>query len=365
MIYFVLVLFILFMQIMSYIVENNTAIIKKEKFHEIFFVIVFMVMALVCGLRSRSVGADTWNYERIFYRIGSYSFYEIFSSYKYNSVEIGWNVMCKLIYMVKPDYYVFQIIESFLFCFGFMIFIKNNVKDYNLATWVFLSLLYLYNFNVSRQMLAVMFTVNSFQYLFEKKMFKAFIMVFLGFLFHASAIVFFAAFPIYYMFKFKQLRKFLFAILIIVALTFNDIFKYLRNNWLFLKLYFGDYLSNDREIQTAGLIRILWIIVCFMAIYELISDRTENRQKNKIAAIFSMFWVAANVIGLGFNYFQRVGWYFEPFVIILFDNVLTLINKYKTLKTIYYLGSVLCLIAYFLLASHEDLYLSYSFLFNK
>lgn len=363
MIYILLVLFIFSTELLFHIADGKIKILKKYDSRTMMLTVIFIVMALVCGLRSTSVGADTQNYERIFYRISGYSFQEIFSEYKYNYIEIGWNIASKLVYMMHLDYFAFQIIESFVIYFGFMIFIKRNVKEYNLAVWVFLSLIYFFNFNTSRQMVAVMFAVNSFQYLCEKKNLKAFIMVALGALFHATAFIFLAAFPIYYMCKIKRLRKYLLILIVIAIFWFDDIFKFLKANLFYLSILYESYLSNSLKIQTAGFVRILWIIVCIMAIYELVADKSADRQKNNVAAIFSIAWVACNVIGLRFNYFERVGVYFEPFIIILFDNMLTLI-KDKTLKTVYYMGSVLCLIAYFLLASRSSQLISYSFFFE-
>lgn len=363
MIYILLVLFILFTEILFHVVDKKIIIFKKVDSHAISLTIIFVAMALVCGLRSTSVGADTRNYERIFYRISDYNFHEIFSNYRYNYIEIGWNIVNKLAYMMHLDYFAFQIIESFLIYFGFMIFIRKNVKEYNLAVWVFLSLIYFYNFNTSRQMVAVMFAVNSFQYLCERKTFKAFIMVAIGVLFHATAFVFLAAFPIYYMCKIKRLRKYLLVLIVIAILWYNDVLNFLKTNLVYIRMFFESYLSNSLKIQTAGFVRILWAVVCIMAIYELIADKSEDRQKNNVAAIFSISWVACNIIGLSFNYFERVGVYFEPFVIILFDNMLTLI-KDKIIKTVYYIGSVLCLIAYFILASRSDQLISYSFFFK-
>ena len=73
-------------------------------------------------------------------------------------------------------------------------------------------------------------------------------------------------------------------------------------------------------------------------------------------AAFSLFYVASNIIGLSFNYFERLGCYFAPFVMITFERFGMQI-KNTIIRRMYYCGLVVCFSIYFILSTKTEQYL--------
>ena len=122
---------------------------------DFFLVPLFLLLSLIMGFRAISVGVDTLNYYHTFMQISKMNFEDLLIGFTYDDAEIGYVIFIKLISMLFDDYFAFQIITSFLFCFFMIFFIRENAINYITSSVVFIALLYLLSFNISRQMLAV------------------------------------------------------------------------------------------------------------------------------------------------------------------------------------------------------------------
>lgn len=315
----------------------------------------------ISAFRSVEVGADTMNYARIFRILCNSTWRDIFSSFKYQGTEIGFNVMAKAVGTCGGDYYVFQLLICALFCFGFYPFISKNCLNSVLAMTVFYgSGLYLYSFNISRQMVAVMFVANAWDCLSEKRNKKFVILLFLACVFHSTAVIFLLAFLGYYCWKNKLGRMLLIALLVTFLIFYMRFFDMVKP--LLRKYYnYASYLDNNLEKQTAGMIIYFWIIVVVMALLTIYYCRKEKTQFS-IIGFFSIVYVVCNIVGLQINYFYRIGYFFMPFLIPLFDNFYYLIKR-KYMAKAYMLSAIMCLNIYFILSINASQYKYSSFLF--
>ena len=309
----------------------------------------FLILALCAGLRNISVGSDTHSYAKHYIVICHSSLKDILSNFKFYGMEIGYNLLCKLISYISPNYYFFQIIVCFLFCFGMMRFIKKNAINPLLSVSVFLgSGMYLYSFNILRQMLAVMLVANAWEYLKSKKYFRYISIVLIATTFHITALSFFVSFIIYSLWKYRKLRKYIVLGILFTGLEYERILIFLTP--ILKRFYnYGNYLVNDRAKQTAGFVTIFWIIILVMALIELLYKNEQGSSKN-LYSVFSIITVVCNFIGLHFNYVDRIGFFFMPFWILLFDNFYFIIAT-KIIKTIYLCGTITCMLIYFIISS--------------
>lgn len=320
----------------------------------IYLALVFIALFLIMGLRSTTVGVDTFHYSLIYKAISNMTFTDIFRGKSH--FEVGFALLMKISSMIIDDYYFYQLISSLLFCFLFYRFIRENNSAFFTASILFIAIVYLTAFNISRQMLAVAFVASAWNSL-KNKQYKLFVSFFLlAFSFHTSAIV---AVFIYLIYFYRNNRKIV-CLLSILVLIFPYIF---HATIPFLERYFTayeSYYSNTREIQEANLVKILWGIEAFLALFILLHGRRFDSEKQFIA-LMCLIFVMTNVIALSFNYFERVGLYFSPFLILLFE-VFGDDLKRRTMRQLYYAGVNTCFLLFFLRASSVEQYVYSSFL---
>ena len=239
-------------------------------------------------------------------------------------------------------------------------FLNENVKSKIILTTVFLgSGLYLFAFNINRQMIAVALAALSWNYLCKGKNAKAIIMLFLASTFHLTAFVFVIA----YIFYIIRKRKILFGTAIIFGVIAAINYKFVISvASRYLGGEYATYWNNLRTKQTIGLSIIIFIIVLLLAMYVLL-QKNKFTAIEKVYAVFSAIYVICNFIGVYFNYFERIGIYFLPFVILEIDAVAQKI-KSKDIHKLYISGVSVCYSLYFLVSCSTTQYV-YHFLWNK
>lgn len=316
----------------------------------------FGVIILISALRNVNVGVDTKSYLQHFYLIANTSIIDIITTYKYLGFEIGYNLLCKSFSFIFPNYYVFQMFISFIYCYGMMKFIKNNTYNVYLCIILFLGLeLFTYSLNISRQMLAVMILCHAWNYLIKDKFTKSVLLFFLALTFHATSVVFVLVYIVY---KLRN-KQYIFYTIPFFLVLFS--FNYQLIIGIFKKYfpYYINYYVNERNIQSAGSIIIVWLIIGVLSIY-IIYNKKNLIIKDKLYATFSLVYIFCNVVGLSFNYFERIGIYFLPFVLLLFDRYYVLIDT-KKLKFLYFFGTATCFLVLFFITVLTSSQYQYSF----
>lgn len=342
-------------------VKKDTWIYQKRD--SIYLIIWFLLAAMIMGLRSVNVGTDTLSYANHFKIISAASWSEIFGNLRflrYNSFEIGYVCLAKLCSILVNSYSFLQFVLSIIYCFAMLSFLNENVKSKIILTTVFLgSGLYLLAFNINRQMIAVALTALSWNYLCKGKNAKAIIMLFLASTFHLTAFVFVIA----YIFYIIRKRKILFGTAIIfgviAAINYKFVISVASRN---LEGEYATYWNNLKTKQTIGLSIIIFIIVLLLAMYVLF-QKNKFTAIEKVYAVFSAIYVICNFIGVYFNYFERIGIYFLPFVILEIDTIAQNI-KSKDIHKLYISGVSVCYSLYFLVSSSTTQYV-YHFLWSN
>ena len=328
-----------------------------------FLILVSIATIFIMGLRSVDVGADTINYSGKFNEISLTSWKKIFESLdgvlKYNGLEIGYVITAKVTSLIIDDYIFFQFLLALIYGLSMVLFFRENVKSKILLTTVYLgSGLYLLPFNINRQMIAVAFTALSWNCMCKKKIFRAFLFLICAVSFHYSTIFFIIA----YIFYIIRNKKILFGIsiigIILAFINYQFLISLVSRNFAI----YGNYYGNSRTRQAIGLSIIIYSILLLIALYILIS-KNKFTSIEKVYAVFSMIYVICNFIGVYFNYFERIGIYFLPFIILELDTIGKKI-KATDFHKLYISGVSICYSLYFLLSTTSEQY-TYHFFWDK
>lgn len=355
MVYQLLVLFLLLISIFHYLIKQYVGYSWSHR--KIFLIPIFIFLFSIMGFRSVYVGVDTYTYSMMYNWVSNESFITLFADYFYDSIEIGYCLLAKVSSFVIDDYYFFQITVSFLFLFFIYKFILDNSNRFITASIIFISIgIYLSAFNITRQMLAVSIVANIYTYLRRNKPQKAFLLTLIALTIHVSSIISIFIYVIYY---FKENKKMIFCILLslcIFCLFFENAINIISN---YFPVY-SNYYSNQKQIQEANMVKVLWAIEFLMSIYILYRKRIFNSDKRFIA-VMCLIYVVSNWIGLSFNYFERIGLYFSPFLILLFESYGDSLKR-RSLRFSYYAILNCCFMIYFLKSSSSGQYIYSSFL---
>lgn len=355
MVYKLLVLYLFLVAIIYQFVKSTQKTNWENK--NLFLIPAFFGLFFVMGFRGISVGADTYNYSLVFNSISKLPISNVLSEFYPCDVEIGFAILAKISSIIIDDYYFFQVFISFLFCFLMYRFVRDNATGYMTATILFMSLgIYLFSFNGIRQMLAVAFIVNAWSE-WRKSNYKAVIILSLiAISIHFSAVVSVCIFAIYSIRNNRKLVVASFLIVLIFPYLFNDVLPFVAK---YLTAY-DNYYGNNREIQEANLVKVLWGIEGLIALY-ILFDKKKFHAEDQFVALMSLINVTSNIISQYFNYFERIGLYFSPFLILLFGIIGNNIKDLFLIKC-YYITLNICFLLFFFRATSTGQYI-YSFFF--
>lgn len=352
MIYTSLILWILISSILCF--GRHLDVNRNRK---IFIILSFIYMGVIMAFRSVEVGVDTKNYQTIFELMSDTRITDILSNFHTYSMEVGYALFMKICSIIYPNYYFFQVVFTIIFSILAAKFIYEETDNIFVGVIVFLGIgIYATTFNIARQMLATVLVANSWTLLKRERRITAILCVLIASTFHFTAFIFFAAFVVYFYKNNKYIIRALPIMVLIVALNFRKLFPIVTKYFSF----YHNYYANEKVIQTAGHVWIIWTIVFVVALIIIYLAKKSNLEHSMVA-LFALIWVACNVIGLSFNYFERIGLYFIPFIPVLFsfsDEYL----KNRTVQRIYISSMSLAFMAYFLISMNSTQYVYSTFL---
>ena len=140
------------------------------------------ILLLICmaGLRSISVGTDTFSYEDIYYWI---------EAGNANFIEPGWRFLNWLIQYVGGNFNMLLMVVAILTLLPVGFVIKQCSPAPSLSLFLYFSLFtYLQSYNLMRQMLAVSIVLLGYTYLYKQQRVRYLICVAFAMTFHTSAL---------------------------------------------------------------------------------------------------------------------------------------------------------------------------------
>ncbi|MEY8410144.1 EpsG family protein [Lachnospiraceae bacterium 62-26] len=329
--------------------------LKFQRNKNLYLFLTFLPCFLMMGLRNVTVGVDTHTYSLYYSYIASSSWHDILTGTASYGLELGWRIVYKLCSYLSDSYYLFQIFFSIIYCWLYAKFLKKTVPNIFIAVILFLGVgLFTGAFNVQRQFLAAVILANGYLFFRDKKRMQAVLFFILAFLVHRTSFLFLAVLGVYQLRNSRWIIRLMpFAIFVI---AYN--YKYLID---IAKIYFPEYRNyyvNEKLIQTVSGVWIIWIIIIVLSAYTLYSRKIKSNDF-KVYCIFGLAYVVCNIVGLYFNYFERIGLYFMPFLPAFFYGFGEQIHN-KGYKLTYSMGLVLSFTAYYLLGCFTGTALTYS-----
>lgn len=334
------------------IIKNRRFNVEKGK--KFFYIFFFVGCTIVMALRSESVGVDTQRYAQLFEMTKSVTINDMLQVSTYNR-RIGYMLLMKLSGSMNGSYYFFQMVVSILFNYCSYKFISKNCESPFLAVSVFLGCgFYLSALNVARETLAVVIVLCAWNLLQEHKNIKALLLFIIAFSFHTTALVFLIAYLIY-MIKDKQWVLRLLPIgVLAAAINYKTIID-------FAAVYFisyDNYYKNKKTVIEAGGVTLIWIIIIALSVY-CVYNKKKFSNMDRIYGVFCMICIVTDIIGMYFNYFDRLGTYFILFECLMLESVANSIESLST-KKLFKGGVSLSFLAYFLLSALTSAQYSYS-----
>ena len=344
--------------IVTYVFSKAQNPLVSKQVKQFYLNSIFLLLSLIMGLRGVSVGTDTESYQQIFHRIASSPVSLDDIGFFNDSIEIGFLLYTKVLSLICNDYQFFLLISAFIFCFLMKRFIEYSTKDYFIASVIFFSIgIYLAAFNIYRQMLAVAFVTNGWIFFSERNYIKAVLVTVLAVTFHVSAIIYFLVYLAYYFKDNRIVMRVAPLMMVVVLVSFNFI---IANIAPYIEHY-RNYIGNQKTIQDANFVMILWLIECLVSLAFIYKPSMPPLRQ--FVGNMCLMYVLMNLIGLSFNYIERFGLYFAPFLILLFCNFSDVI-KNRVAKDVLFLGMVTCFLVYFIMSTSSEQYLYVSPLLN-
>lgn len=293
--------------------ENNSiGMIRKETRWMFFFMII---CALVMGARAETVGEDTQRYMSYFNYVTSLPWESIRLGAINTGLDIGYVILMKGISLIYNNYYFFQMAISLFICVGFAYFIIKNKIDTAIGVSVFLGNgLFFAAFNTTRQSCAMTILLIAWSLLQEKKYLRVMLLTILAISIHMSAILFLIAMIIFVFRKHKFIYWIVPGSTILIGLLYRQLLSFLAG----ILPQYSHITSNNNQYMSVGLSSIVWIIAIAFSLFILKKGELYS-ENEKIYAVCALFYPVFSCLGLVVNSFERLGFYFMPFVPVVVD----------------------------------------------
>ena len=320
----------------------------------------FTILFLISSFRDYRVGIDTLNYIRKFSLIQNYTFRQILSGVYTERVEFGYALLNRLCGIVFGHPRSILIVSSAIVCYGMAHYICRYT-DYGLEAVILFTCcgLFLDSLNITRQTMACVMMVNAWGALTHKTYGKSAAWFLAGISLHITSVVFSVVYFFYFFRGSRRVVILSFLASLVPAVFFRPILRFASE---FVNAF--RYFDNaDAKIHAGG-IWLLWAVELLMAAFFLVSWLSGKRKESWLmeadrscVPIFVVYYIVFTFLGTKFNYLNRFGIYFLPFLIPLFLNLGKILKHSAPLyDRLYRIGWMAGFIGYFLLSAGADQY---------
>lgn len=171
---------------------------------------------------------------------------------------------------------------------------------------------------------------------------------------HTTALICILAYVIYLFKDNKFFLKVAPIIVLLVAVNYKRVIAYFS---IFFVSY-SNYFKNKKTLTEAGGVAVIWAIIIMLSLYCIYNKRKFSNME-RVYGIFCIICIITDILGMYFNYLDRLGTYFILFEILLIDSIANRIEDYSFSK-VYKIGVSASFLAYFLLSSLTSIQYQYS-----
>lgn len=322
---------------------------KENKWLKIFYrnCAVF-ILTIVFGFRDYGVGTDTKNYLEIFNRIGS----------KFtNKTYVYEKGFCFVSILTNK---IFGSFTVFLLVFGLILHWNLVMSFCKLSESPSISMLCYFGFclfaqscNILRQYVALSFCLIALCYLLKSNSIMKFIsFVFIGFLFHKTALIFLVVIPLKYI-KFSKLTA---LILICLFILVNPLLPYFVKvvDFIFSGVNYLKYLNISSNLFTFENILSLFVMLVVVLLLIIFKNRIEKQTENKeeysyYSNIFLIFVGLFIMSMFTTELVNRIAIFFMPSVFFIIPIILKTFKPYTKKLMICFLMLTFIFLASYLL----------------
>lgn len=335
----------------------------KKMANLIVVIILFPVCSFAMGFRDINVGVDTVEYKIIFDDYLNYNWNKIITDdSSEDRIELGFKILMKVCGEIYPNYYFYQFIFSIIYIFLNLNLIYRYTSNVILTCAFFLGGgMFMQAFNIARQMFAVAIVGYAIISLLNDKFFKSIFIIIISYFFHSSSLIVLILVLLYPFRKYKFAMTIAPIILIILIILINDIL--LQAVFVIFGDKYLEYIINDYSRPNTGIMtKMMWIINFIVAI-TIYYFGDKKQYSIKFLALSTLIAVSCFWVGLFINYADRMGLYFLPCILLLYDKVGESIKSPIT-KYLYTNGLTLFYIIYFCYWTSINKAVSYNVIFN-
>lgn len=290
---------------------------KSDKKKFAFLCVAFLELVAFTGLRAYNIGSDTETYLRYIDKYRGVSFREIFD-FSNAEFERGYTVfmrICSYFNFTKTE---FLFLISIVTYFPFFVFIYRYSDYPEVSVFVyFATSLFFYSLGIFRQMIAISICLTGVPFITERKPLRFFIVIFIAYLFHKTALIWLL---LYFLYPLKGAKpvKF-FAIVALIILPFGRPLAILATKFL---PEYEHYLNSKYDPNDGSYIGIAFYYIILLMYFAL---NYFNRKLSKIERLSVTAFCITLVLqatAYSFDILGRMIVYFSVFLTILVPSFL-------------------------------------------
>lgn len=303
-----LILYIVMFLIASFVLSLCKKNEKNKVINKILFLAAIVLPIFILGFRYY-VGADYENYLIMYEKYKNISIVDAFGS----KIEILNILLCKLIYIIYDNKYIFILIYAILtVTISFKAILNIESKNTFLITFMYLCLFFAFAANGVRQSLAIAIILYAYTILF-KDIKKFFLLCLIAFFVHSSAIVILPIGIIYYITKNTKICNFIILITYAMMILLICIGLPFTSSNMFIQKLLG-YLEINGDVEFGIGVLLLNLPVLLLSIFFYNKNREENYSLYIIIFIVNIMFSYLGYINISLN---RFAYYFSIIQIFL------------------------------------------------
>lgn len=348
---YIYIIYILFSFLLYHIMldgVNKHAFPRLYDKRRLYYVVcVGFLLILILSLKDVSVGTDTKNYYYLFMYDHGFPDYNAGNE---AGKELAFQFLRYICYNLNLGWIGFSVVVSCLIVVPMCIFFYKYSENVWSAFFIYMTI-GLFGMNVSgiRQSIAVSMVLLGIMYLYRNKYLVFIFFVFLGYLFHTSALFALSIIVVPFIkYRSKQQMTLLLALPLLARvfgfLLFGALSSYMYERYV-------DYLSADMAMNP--ILEIMWICILAFAYWTLMRSK-EITQSDFIIYILLLLFVSSIELSNTVYMAVRLSFYFEIAVMVAIPNLLA---KYKTRENRLLLSGMiysLCLVSFVIQSFGSD-----------
>lgn len=292
----------------------------KQQEQNNFFLFYVFAFFYVCisGFRDMIGGSDVYIYGEV---------YEVpmIQLFTFDNFEKGFLLYYALLKQISDNRYFLFIITALIMALLHFRAIKRYSPLVYFSLFIFFCKFFLMSFIYLRQGLAMGILWLTLPYIKEKKYFKFFVLIFIAYFFHRSAIIFS---PIIFFanYKFKNFQFFL-IILVLIIIVISPLGNVLNS-------FFSDQLESEKlnAYVSRGIgFNYFYLIEVLLLTVLALKYRDQFYSKKESTIVFNglIGYIFVTIIGLTNATFVRFSWYYFIFLVLALPYMYNYISDIK------------------------------------